>query len=459
MKRLLLCLVLILSVTLVLVACQPEEVQPVTSVDINTVEDFLNINTMVGEEYDNTNFNLKDNLTIAEYIPINSSLTNAFPGVFNGNNKTINLTISDIDESGNVGLFGCIKGAIIKDLTINIVLQSTVKLNLTTTSIGGVAGLSIGDCTVENVTVNLDVQATVSETVTVNQNTGKDVWECNNLQYVGGVVGTASGNLKIDNVLVNSINLKADSYLYSEATSYQNLYCDTVFAGGVIGSVAVGGNVEVLNTTVNNFIPSVSAKSAYIGGFVGDGSNVTIKDNSKVNLISPVVYVMKKGYVGGIAGYLYNSKIDGVNTTINCMLSQPGNPFYFNFGGLVGYMDGTLQPEYDNLSTIKNCKAIVTAYGMTNSSNNMYSAISYAVGYLKNTTEKAIETSGTIQYGNPLPTPETWGDKYGIMYGSSYVDSVTHISGTSIGIGKTENHIVYDEDGTKINTIKPSGTE
>ncbi len=447
MKKLFLSLILIFAFALTLIGCKPEEVEPVQSVDIASTEDFLALNSKVTEEYDNTNFKLTTDLTIDQYTPINASQTDAFIGVLDGNNKTVNLTVADIPDSGHVGLFGCLKGATIKDLTINLTIHDTVKLNLTTTTIGAVAGLTIGDCTISNVTVNLSVSAVVSETVEVNQHTGKDTWVCSNYEYVGGVVGLAGGNLTIEDVSVKSMTVKADSYLEDDKTSWMPVYCDTIFVGGVIGAVSTGGKIDITATTIDTLTTTVIADTAYVGGFVGDGSSVCISDNSTA-IATANLKTLTKGYFGGVAGYLKDSTIDGVTVDVDFDLSQLDSYFHFNFGGLVGYLEGTLNKDYNNTAIIKNSSATVNATGLTNSSDKMLGTVSYAVGYLKNATEKAIETSGTIYFtGTELPS--YWGDKYGIAYGSAKTESIT-TNGTSIGDGSVERHLDYSESGTII---------
>lgn len=100
--------------------------------------------------YSNAYFKLADNILSVGNIPPIGSNTHSFAGNFDGNNKTISgLNISV--AGNNVGLFGYISGATIKNLTVNGSVKGS-------SNVGGVVGYALNS-TIENVTNNASVNA------------------------------------------------------------------------------------------------------------------------------------------------------------------------------------------------------------------------------------------------------------------------------------------------------------
>ena len=101
-------------------------------------------------DYSGAYFKLADNIpSVGNITPIGSN-THSFAGNFDGNNKTISgLNISV--AGNNVGLFGYISGATIKNLTVNGSVKGSQY-------VGGVVGYALNS-TIENVTNNASVNA------------------------------------------------------------------------------------------------------------------------------------------------------------------------------------------------------------------------------------------------------------------------------------------------------------
>lgn len=101
-------------------------------------------------DYSGAYFKLADNIpSVGNITPIGSN-THSFAGNFGGNKKTISgLNISV--AGNNVGLFGYISGATIKNLTVNGSVKGS-------SNVGGVVGYALNS-TIENVTNNASVNA------------------------------------------------------------------------------------------------------------------------------------------------------------------------------------------------------------------------------------------------------------------------------------------------------------
>lgn len=101
-------------------------------------------------DYSGAYFKLADNIpSVGNITPIGSN-THSFAGNFDGNKKTISgLNISV--AGNNVGLFGYISGATIKNLTVNGSVKGS-------SNVGGVVGYALNS-TIENVTNNASVNA------------------------------------------------------------------------------------------------------------------------------------------------------------------------------------------------------------------------------------------------------------------------------------------------------------
>lgn len=105
-------------------------------------------------DYSGAYFKLADNIpSVGNITPIGSN-THSFAGNFDGNNKTISgLNISV--AGNNVGLFGYISGATIKNLTVNGSVKGS-------SNVGGVVGYALNS-TIENVTNNASISSTYKD--------------------------------------------------------------------------------------------------------------------------------------------------------------------------------------------------------------------------------------------------------------------------------------------------------
>lgn len=107
-----------------------------------------------GEGYKNCYFVLANNISgVGNITPIGVN-THPFKGNFDGNNKVISGL--NINKSGNyIGLFGCVSGATIKNLTVNGSVKGS-------SNVGGVVGYALNS-TIEDVTNNASISSTYKD--------------------------------------------------------------------------------------------------------------------------------------------------------------------------------------------------------------------------------------------------------------------------------------------------------
>ncbi len=289
------------------------------------------------------------------WTPIGTSGSVTYGGIFDGNNKTI--TLSAANESSNyIGLFGYVKSADIKDLTVagSVAGKSYV---------GGIAG-SAADTNIENCANNATV-------------TG--------ISYrVGGIAGNTSGSTAITGC-ANSGNV----------TGEYNV-------GGIVGYYNSSGTISNCANTGNVTATSASTASAYsVGGVAGNIYAASTLDQC-YNSGAVRGGVMN---VGGVAGYLNNAATKWTNSynTGSVTRETTGSA---RTGGVVGYTNNaacTVQNTYNaGAITVNNTGAytagvIGNAKGNTNISNNYYLDTTATIG-IGNAADNAVsKTSAELQ--------------------------------------------------------------
>lgn len=226
--------------------------------------------------------------SIANWIPIGNSArkdsTSAayFAGTFDGANHTITgLKLSDVTDNLKYdanqddtsapgikfneyifGLFGTVKGATIKNLTLSGVSITNLNRNIDTThkltgeNIGALIGYSEGSLTVDNITV-------ASGSVAGGSN-------------VAGIIGRAYGksdnaNISITNC-VNAANITSTNGSGNKAK-----------AAGIVGYLSgLGAEVVVDSCTNSGTLSSSADKHAIAAGIVNYGFNNSYTDNYTV---------------------------------------------------------------------------------------------------------------------------------------------------------------------------------
>ena len=227
-----------------------------TETDLENLAAYVN----AGNNCSGLTFKLNTNITMTgAHTPIggrvNSSLR-YFKGTFDGNKMTItNLTINQ-PEVDYQGLFGSIRSAVVKDLTL-------VDCHITARScVGGIVGMAYGDenahCTIENCHV---VNGGIAST-----ETGADSH--------GGILGMANDFTDISHCTVSgTISTKENNYQY----------------GGIVGYLCEGTIDHCVNTA------SVTGNGSLFGGIAGHSDGI-LTNNFNAGTVEGV------GNVGSIVG-------------------------------------------------------------------------------------------------------------------------------------------------------------
>ena len=301
-------------------------------------------------------------------------LENAFCGSLDGNGKAVkNIKILFDEKTEQYGMFGCLYGATVRNLTIesakieghsDVAILASVNYGTIEnckvsgdvlaysydkgTSVGTIASKNYANIYNCDARVKIDVNA-VSTTVggIVAENEGF----IDNCSYTGDITSTSQkpqtnsiiGKIAGSNYSGMIYNTSSDGEVY--ATSYIN-YC-----GGIVGIMNGGevykcssdgkitvisknddkslgyiGGICALNSSgliMNSFSKDniySSTNSAYAGGILGYGENAYIQNTYSVNTINQRGKIYETNeenvYAGGILGYSVDSNMSG-NVAIN----------------------------------------------------------------------------------------------------------------------------------------------
>lgn len=281
-------------------------------------------------------FELMKDVDLSAYISENSpSLgwtpigveSTPFKGVLKGNNHTINGLFINRPSTDNVGLFGCLDGASIRDICIkssNVTGQNFV---------GVLCGSSYSKCLFTNCKVEI---------------TGKLSGLCD----IGGIVGYMhDGNTIADCDVDGAVESKTGS----------------TFACGTVGGI--GGTVESANVSNCTYNGSIMAKVKYAGGLIGSIHGCSLSDCTVKSLVDGDESVGGLCGVAEEANTIQNCRQEGnvsgasnVSGGIGLLLSGSNNKFnnchhigkITNIGdytgGIVGISEGSCISEMENCS-------------------------------------------------------------------------------------------------------------
>ena len=296
-------------------ATNPEVIEIRTQAEFNAIGTPTTSNPSYGLGLVNANkkYVLANDITLTSWTPIGDS-SNSFQGKFYGNGHTV--TISGMNAAANMGLFGVVDNAVIRDLTVSA--NITIPANSTTVSFGCVAGCANGSTEIRNIVTRGSVTS--------------GVLSAGGEKYIGGVAGYMANGGSISNCYVD-IDLSA-----SVSTS------DISF-GGIAGHIPAGGSGTCIDTVRVPGRLNLTANSAgitlYAGGVVGySAANKTITDaNFSGSLTVNRNSASAPSHIGGIAGSVLNSTFSNSSTTGK--INIPGTfeligTTNINIGGLAG---------------------------------------------------------------------------------------------------------------------------
>ena len=346
---------------------------------IKTAEDLAGIAYYTGKgvSFGNTFFKLVNDIDLSEYdnwTPIGNGATGAkFMGVFDGADHTIDyLTISKSWHK-EVGLFGYVDDATIKNLTIGS--NSSV---LAASDVAAVVGAA-DDCIISNVHNKADVTGEVAT--------------------AGGILGHAKGKA----ILTNCTN----------SGTIQSLLHDDAFThvGGIVGFCQNG----VISNCTNNG-PVISDKGEFTGGIIGCGAGnpgaismeiIACTNNGSVTSASKAV-----GGIAGGVGYMPNPNELQITvkmcTNTGTVKSTAGE----YMGGIVGAVN-----HYN--TTVQNCEN-----GGKILSENTVSSIGGIIGYSNyGYISDCVNNASVTANGGPSCKCESVGGIVGMITGMEFFDS------------------------------------
>lgn len=249
---------------------------------IRTADDLFDIRTNLSAHYVLMN-DIDLTEWIAEETPVNGWLPfSTFKGSFDGNGKTISgLTINRTNDN-NIGLFGSVSNATLKNLT----LESPIITG--GANVGSLAG-EVSGTTIENITI-------VTPTINGNSN------------YCGGLFGSFSGNISNVNVIRPVVQSSSGFYiggLIGHLSS--NISNIAITEPHVTGRLDVGGIAGSANEDVRDIIvinPVIVANASSAGGIIGywaaEGASIRNKTIYNNYVIGGII--QGKDKVGGIIG-------------------------------------------------------------------------------------------------------------------------------------------------------------
>ncbi len=237
---------------------------------------------------------------LGSWVPIGNGKN--FMGTFNGNGHTISSLFINDPSLTNYGLFGCIFGALVENVTV------AGEINTTANSGGGVAHYS----------ANSTFYRVINK---VNVSTN---------QIAGGVIGAASDtdrDIKFINC-ANTGNITVRSGIY-------NGYC-----GGIVGYAINMNSVEFESCYNNGAITSrATAYEGFTGGILGETDGV--RSLKITNCYNVGTLSSNPGFSGGIVGYAnnYYKKYTMYITIQNCY-SIGIESTNSHKGGVISWADG-----------------------------------------------------------------------------------------------------------------------
>lgn len=295
----------------------------------------------------------------AGWLPIGTSSSAAFTGIFDGANHTIanmQITISKTDLWSSytelyAGLFGYVKGTV----------KSTTIKNITLTAydhyhkiyVGGIAGYCTGSIEDINITGHIEAQSG-SEKVYVGGIIGLSNGSIARVHVDGSITGTTinnevyaagiSGNSKSVTSSTNhaSVIVKSRGSSYVGGISAYNGTIDACYNAGMVNGQCAGG-IGGSNCAITQCYNKGSViGTTYAGGIQGKGTNITDCFN--------IGNVTATTYAGGIVGLMGSSYVK------NCynLVEITGATYS---GSIAGGNHGTVYAEDYILAggTISNC--------------------------------------------------------------------------------------------------------
>ena len=302
---------------------------------LNQVRNFLNKNGVY--------FKLMSDIDLTDWIeqnnpsngwqPIGVS-SSAFKGIFDGNNHTISGLTINRPSTENVGFFGYIDAATIKNLTVKGNVEGG-------THVGGICGAA-GTATFSNCHFiqkgYFGVKAKVKD--------------------AGGIIGYLSAKLTMSNCSFNGDILGSDgSYgglvgcCASSVTMSNSQAKGNITAGGCVGGI-IGYADGTLDVTSNAYNGKIIGTGLYTGGIVG---YIYTKEQVSLQNCIATATVQGNDNVGGVVGGYQRIDLTKASNAIDKCSFVGELKGTNNVGGILGYSFFEKYNEYCYPDCVPNC--------------------------------------------------------------------------------------------------------
>ncbi len=269
--------------------------------------DLFATNTLI---HDYRDVYVRLNTDIAQSTPL-SNADNHFNGVFDGNNRTISLTLTGSDFVGMfryIGAYGVVKN-----------LNLTGWVSASGSYAGSVAGLSSGSIQyVRN-----------SARIVASSYVGGIAGQVYNANLADSFVnvsnsGAVEGNGMLGGIAGYAYNAKTSGAVTNSGTVTQSGLNTESYFGGIFARIENSSTITytlLLNSGVVN-----ARQGNYAGGIAGSAANAEIKGSMNIGAVSGL------SYVGGLVGYLTSGSFNGVGA----VLSVTGASYTSGLAGAIG---------------------------------------------------------------------------------------------------------------------------
>ncbi|MDO4991640.1 MAG: GLUG motif-containing protein, partial [Prevotellaceae bacterium] len=363
------------------------------------------MNNFLGSNNAGVVFKLMKDLDLSEFIndnfpsqgwsPIGVE-TAPFQGKFYGNNHTLSGLWINRNSTNNVGLFGYVGKATIRDLKI----ESTYVYGSSNvgTLVGYATGATISNCHISGKNVET-VKGTYvgglagyilgSTTITDCRFEGSCIKSSTADSYAGGFVGYADQSTITSCIANTNINANANTGGICGCISGRSTVENCNYEGGITANTNVGGIVGTLNILSevrfkdSHSKGTITNTSDYTGGIIGNCNGGCI---AGIESCSHFGDINGKNYIGGIIGAIHKLSDETIyistsNTKNTEERKEPSSRFVTG----------------SDKTPINNCASI----GNINGENHIGGVIGWEEEVLayNNGTSKILEASSSIQEG------------------------------------------------------------
>ncbi len=279
-----------------------------TEAELNKLATNVNSGTVYSGKY----FKLGASITVTDWTPIGQKGSeNKFAGIFDGNGQTvtINRIKSDLDSAfgGYAGFFGAVKGATIKNLTVDGTISGADVAGIVARMDGG----KVENC-VNKATVTGNRKA--AGIVVITKDSGEaTIQNCKNYGTIQSTGDRAGGIVNLVQIATEVLNCKNYGAVTSEATG-------TYAAGGIVGWVGLeqsGAQFKIDGCENTAAVSGKGAAGGILGGASGSVGTVSSCINSGTVTLSGTAGTSNEhANIGGVVGQSHTD-MEGLAATGN----------------------------------------------------------------------------------------------------------------------------------------------